>query len=183
MNHSKISSRYAKALLLSAKEKNILDDIEKDFLYLEELIEQVPDFHYLITDPFIKNQKKYDVLYSIIGKKVNQLTLDFIKMIFENKRDEFFIDIVRMFLEKYRKDQGIKKVVLTLTRETSQQTKDNIINAVKTAYNTGVEVTEKINPKLIGGFILRVEDLQLDSTVVNKLKKLKKELTSTINNI
>ncbi len=183
MNHSKISSRYAKALLLSAKEKNILDTVEKDFLFIEKLIQQVPDFHYLITDPFIKNKKKYDALFSIIGKKVTNLTLDFIKMIFENKRDEFFIDIVRVFLDKYRKEKGIKKVVLTLTREIGQESKDNIINAVKKAYNADVELTEKIKPELIGGFILRVEDLQLDSTVANKLKKLKKELTSTINNI
>jgi len=182
MNHSKVSNRYAKALLISAKEKNILDDIENDFLLIEKLIEQVPDFHYLITDPFIINQKKYDSLYSIIGKKVNKLTLDFIKMIFENKRDEYFVDIVRMFLDKYRKDKGIKKVVLTLTREIGKETKENIINAVKKAYNADVELTEKINPELIGGFILRVEDLQLDSTVKNKLNKLKKELTSTINN-
>lgn len=180
MNHSKISSRYAKALLISAKEKNILDEIEKDFLYIENLLKEVKEFSFIIEDPFIKNDKKISLVNSIIKNNINKLSSDFIKLIFKNKRDEFFTDIVRVFLDKYRKEKGVKKVILTLTREISSKTKENIINTVKNIYKAEVEVSEKINPDLIGGFILRVEDLQLDSSVANKLQYIKKQLTSTI---
>jgi len=124
----------------------------------------------------LKPSDKKIFISSLLSKKVSQHTIDFITMVIMNKRELYIEDMLRNFLEMYRKQSGITGVTLTSTKGFSTAQKNTIISYIEKTYKTKVELFEKIDESLIGGFILRIEDLQYDASIKTKIQTLKQEL-------
>lgn len=178
MNHSKISVRYAKAIFILAKERNVLKNVFKDFCLIKEIISENSEFYSVITSPIIKPSEKKKLLDNVFKSSVNQMTMDFLAMLVENNREAYISDISRNFEDMYRKEFNIKKVILTTPQGLSENTKDIIAKAVSESYKSDVEVYDKLNPNMLGGIIIRIEHQQLDLSIATQLREIKKTLKS-----
>jgi len=176
MNHSKISVRYAKALFLLAKERNILDEIKKDIELVYTSCDSVYELKFLLESPVVKTSQKQEIFKQIYQNKVNELTITFLDLIIKNKREAHIKDIARNILDLFRKELGVKTAILTTAVALDETLRKNITEVIKLKFKTEIELTEQINKDLIGGFILRVDDQQYDASVSTKLNKLKKVL-------
>ena len=116
-----------------------------------------------------------------LQKKTNALTYSFLKLLITNKREGYLKDITRNFHETYRKEAGYKAAKLISAFEIDPATLEQFRALIRKLYNTEVDLTCKVDSKLIGGFILQVEDQQIDASVAAKLKKLKRELLASRN--
>ena len=179
MNRSKITVRYAKALFLLAKEKNVLDVIEEDMKLIFNVCQTVNEFILLLESPIITISKKQNIIHEIFKAKVHEISLSFLDLITKNKREIFIKDIARNFLDLFKKHKGIKTTVFTSAVKIDQSLRKHIIELVKKGFNTEVELIENTDEKLIGGFILRVDDQQFDASISTKLKKIKHNLINT----
>ncbi|MEA3452100.1 MAG: ATP synthase F1 subunit delta [Bacteroidota bacterium] len=175
MNESKISVRYAKALFNLAKEKNILDEIKKDVDLLNEIC-NIEEFDEFLNSPIIPVSKKMQVFDGIFRGNINQIVLDTLLLIGKNRRETFLILITLNFLTYYRKYIGITEVNFTTASEVSEENKQNIKKLLQQIIQGKIELKHNINSDLIGGFVLRVDDKQIDSSVRTQLKDIKKEL-------
>lgn len=181
MNDSTINTRYAKALFKLAKEKSIISQVLEDMRTVFEIFDTIPELSVIMENPVIKTSKKSSVLQSVFQKRVNNTSLLFLNLIVNNKREFYIKGIARYFLSLVKKDKGIKTVVLTTALQINKKQKDNIISLIKKELESEIELTEVINEDLIGGFILRIDDNQYDSSVRSELKKIKKNfLEATI---
>jgi F-type H+-transporting ATPase subunit delta len=178
MNHSKISVRYAKAIFMLAKEKNVLKDVFNDFVLIKEIISQNPEFYSVITSPIIKPSEKAKLLANVFEKSVMPITIDFLRMLVANNREACISDISRNFEDMYRKEFNIKKVILTTPEGLSKEAKDKIASTVAQTYSSDVEINDHINPDMLGGIIIRIEHQQLDLSVATQLREIKKSLKS-----
>jgi len=179
MNNSKISTRYAKALLQSATEQKILEPVRKDMEALLQIVSAVPELIQLLESPVVEQLKKKEIINNIFSDTFNPLTLSFVRMTIDNKREEHLPAMARMFIHQYKEEKGIKMAVLTTTVTLDKQARSRIIHIIQDTFNTKIELSEKIDQDLIGGFILRVEDKQLDASVIGQLKRIRKELLET----
>ena len=107
MNESKISVRYAKALFLLGKEKNMLDTIVTDMTLVDELCNTVKDFWLMVESPVVKTSQKRKAVKLVLADKLDAISLNFMDMVFQNHREIFIKDMVRNFLDLCRKDKGI----------------------------------------------------------------------------
>lgn len=178
MNH-KIAVRYSKALFLLSKEKGLLDEVKEDMLLVNKVCNEVNDVKRMLSAPTIQTSKKQKVFALIFKDNVNKLTLSFIDMLTTNKREAFIADITRNFIDLYRKDKNIKSALLTTAEEVGEKTRNEFINIIKKIYNSEVELATIVNKDIIGGFVLRVEDKQIDTSVAYQLKEIKRELINT----
>ncbi len=176
MNTSIIAVRYAKAFFLLGKEKNKLDVFVQDIQLLDTLIAENTDLWLMLESPVVKASQKKSVIKQLLEKTVDQLTIQFIDMIIANKRELFLKDIARVFLAMYRKEQGIIATTLTTASPLDKVSREKMQEKLSKAFNGTIEITEKVDQTLIGGFVIRVEDLQLDASVTNQLKTIKREL-------
>ena len=179
MNYSKIGVRYAKALLQVAIEKNLLEEVRKDMFLLDSLIVSVPEFMQVLNSPVVKPSEKQAILKAAISTQVSELTFGFIEMMILHRRENRLADIIRNFQDQYRTHKGILTATLTTPVSVSEKTSKEISDLLKNKYNKNVELTPKIEPSILGGFILQVEDLQLDSSVQTQLRKIRRELINT----
>lgn len=176
---SLIRVRYAKAFFQTAKEKNMLGKVKTDIETVFEVCNNSPEFVYLLNSPVIKSSKKADLMQSIFKTVVNELTLDFLKLIAHNKRETEIPGICRNFLELTRKEQNIKTATLTTAGEIDAAISQKIKAIIEKELDTTVELSTKVNPGIIGGMILRVEDKQYDASVATQLKKIKQQLLNS----
>jgi len=179
MNDSKISVRYAKAFFNHALEKGILDNVMQDVKLIFTVSQTVPDFNILLQSPVIAQKKKQSVIKHTFGDSLNPATFEFLNLIIANKRETFIEQIARNFLTQFRELKGIKKAVITTAVPVSENTKRNIMQFVKNQYNSEVELEEIVDNKIVGGFVLRVNDLQIDASFSSKLKKIREKLIDT----
>ena len=178
MNQSKISVRYAKAFFQFAIEKDKLALLINDIKLLDQSIREQQELRGFIQNPIVKPSQKKIFVQQLLSNKVAKETIDFLNLIISNKRELFIQDILRNVLDQYRKYSGITAVTLSSAQAFSLEHKQTITAFVEKKYNTKVELLEKTDVSLLGGFILRIEDLQFDASIQTKLKQVKKELLS-----
>jgi len=176
MNHSKIPVRYAKALIAGAEEQGILDRIRNDMENLLSVLKSVPDLSEMLASPIISPSKKLEVLTSIFEGKVHPLTISFFRLVVENNREEHLGGMARMYISFYKQTKGIKVATLKTAAPVNKENRDKLADMIRKIFKAEIELKEETDKDLIGGFILQVEDQQLDASVSGQLNQIKRKL-------
>ena len=177
MNESKISVRYSKALFNLAKEKKILDEVKKDIEILLTIC-QIKEFDEFLSSPIIPISKKAIIFRGLFEGNVNKIVLDTLLLIVKNRRETLLKIISLDFMTLYRKELGIIKAELITADKISEENKKEIKEMLKKILKGKIDLSQKIDSEIIGGFILRIDDKQIDSSVKTQLKNFRKELTN-----
>jgi F-type H+-transporting ATPase subunit delta len=176
MNISKIAVRYATALFDLALEKEVLDDVYWDMKEVGKLcsMQEVKD---VIDSPVITHQKRKEIMLSLIGEKVNPLTVKFIDLVFKQGREEFLGAAARNFIDLTRHYRGIREVTLTTAVPVGESLKTELAEIIEGKGTGQIEFIEHVDKSVIGGFILRVDDAYIDASVRNRLNRFRKEFS------
>jgi len=175
MNESKISVRYSKALFESAVEKNNLDKVYQDMLFITEIC-RLPEMKDLLTSPIIFPSRKTEILHKMFEGNVEKITLSMFDLVVRNGRESFIPAIARVFVHETMRYKGITKSLLTTAVKVDPGVKKQITDMIAKVFKTKVEMEETVDTEIIGGFILRVDDSYIDASLKNKLRKIKKGL-------
>lgn len=173
MKGTKSASRYAKALLELAIEQNKVDLVLKDMEFFVDSGNNNYDLLVFLKSPVIKAEKKLSVLNELYSH-FDLLSKSFIQLITKNGREAILIEIASSFIYLVKEYKGIVSVVLISATELTKTSKEKILSKIKVSGT--IELTEEIDPTLIGGFIIRIGDVQVDASVNSQLKKLKIDL-------
>lgn len=176
MKISKSASRYAQALLDLAIEQNKLDAVAADMKYMATVCAENPDLELMLQSPVVKADKKLSVL-SAVFDQFDQLTNLFVDLIVKNGREAYLSQIASSFDVLLKAHQGIVPVTLISAQKLDDKVKKEIVSKVQASITGTVELTEKIDSDLIGGFIVRMGDTQIDASVASQINKLKQRLT------
>lgn len=177
MRESLAGNRYAKSLIALSIEKNELDAIYSDMVLVSETIEQSKDLDVLLKSPVVKTDKKQEVLTAIFGKNTTELTKQFLLLISSRNREALIGDIASAFVRQYKVIKKIIVTELTSAVKLDAAQKEKILQLLNTEDSSSVEVIEKINPDIIGGFIVRVDDKQIDASISRKLDDLRQDFS------
>ena len=174
MAESRVASRYVKSLLSLAVEQNAVEAVHKDMQLFDEVCLENRAFANMLKSPIIKHDKKKDILEAIFKGKVHKLTLAILEMLTDKNREPLLPAIAHEFHNAYNEYKGIEKATVTTTIAVDAKLKAEIETIVKKlSAKKQVELVEKIDKDLIGGFILNVGDRQIDASIKNKLKSLR----------
>jgi F-type H+-transporting ATPase subunit delta len=169
----RVASRYVKSLLGLAVEKNVLDAVHNDMLLFSKVCAENRDFTVMLRSPVIRHEKKRAVLEKIFASKVNPLTMAIIDILTKKNREPLLPSIALEFHNAYNEFKGVGKAFITTTIPMDAELRAEIEAIVKKLSDKKqVELHEKVDKDLIGGFILNVGDLQIDASIKSKLKLL-----------
>jgi F-type H+-transporting ATPase subunit delta len=173
MKGTKSAIRYAKALLELAIEQNKVDLVLKDMEFFVNSGENNYDLLVFLKSPVIKTDKKLNVLNELYSH-FDVLSKSFIQLITKNRREAILPVIATSFIDLVKSHKNIIPVILISATQLSKESKDKILSKVKVSGT--IELKEEIDSTLIGGFIVRIGDIQVDASVNSQLKKLKIDL-------
>lgn len=179
MSEIKVAGRYAKSLIDLAVENNGLAESYNDMVLFEKVVDETPELEAILKNPIVPLDKKVGILNGIFAGKVGQLSLNFFKIVVNKGRSAILFATAKQFIKQYNEIKGIFTADVTSATTLSAEAKAQIIETVKKELGANeVIVNEKIDEKLIGGFILKVGDKQFDASIASGLNKLRKEFAA-----
>jgi len=178
MNQSQISVRYAKALFQIASEKQLLDEVFRDMQILT-ITYGIPEFQNLLVQPFLKASQKCNMVESVLKNRVTRISLSLIELVIKNKREIYLPGMARNFQDLYRKARGIRSATLITAHPVEEKEVSMIRELIGKTFPGEVELTEKLDEEIIGGFVLTIEDMQYDASVARNLRDMKNQLVQT----
>jgi F-type H+-transporting ATPase subunit delta len=178
MAETRVASRYVQSLLGLAVEQNALEAVHNDMILFAKVADQNHAFELMLRNPIIKHDKKKQILEKIFKDKVHNLTLAIFDIITRKNREAVLTDIAKQFHTAYNLYKGITKSVVITATPIDANLRNELEQIVrKISAKKEVELVEKVDTAMIGGFILNVGDQQIDASIKNKLKELKLKFT------
>lgn len=179
MSNHRVAYAYAKSLMELAIERGQLEEVYQDFLHLAKLARSNRDLELAMKNPIIPSDKKLKVLKALFATRgATDTTMSFFEIISRKNRENVLTDIAKEFQAQYNLHHNIQVAeVTTATKITDDQRAEFTKVVIEITGFKTVELVEKINTELIGGFILRVNDLQLDESLSSKLRILKAQFS------
>jgi len=162
-----------------AVEQNQLDVVYNDMKFIRKISKSNSDFVAVLTSPVINSDIKEKIITSITGGRVSDLTVSFIKLLVRKTRENNFPEIASAFITQYNELKNIRQVKITTAVPISEELQRSIADRVTAGKNIqGVELEAKVDPSLIGGFKLQMDDLLVDASISRDLSDVKKQFLS-----
>jgi F-type H+-transporting ATPase subunit delta len=175
MSELTVGARYAKSLIDLAQEENILEEVKKDMDLFLQTVKENDELYTVLRNPIISHDKKIKILDAIFGSKVGKATIGFFKIMISKSRGEVLYYTAQEFINQYNVKKHIVKALVTSATPLSEENKKQIADLVKAEIGGNIVLQTKVDPELIGGFVLTVGDRQVDTSIANSLRKLKME--------
>ncbi len=179
MNDSRAAIRYAKATLDFAVERKTADKVEKDMRGIASTIADNLDLQQMLSSPVVKSETKKNSLKQIF-KGSNEITFGLIDTLADNKRIGLLQEVANKYIIQYEKMKGEDVAYVTTAIPLTDDLEKKVLAQVKKLTGNKVTLQNKVDDSILGGFILRLGDLQYDASVANKLNTLKREFTNSL---
>jgi F-type H+-transporting ATPase subunit delta len=179
MNEARAAIRYAKATLDFAVDKKSADKVEKDMRNIASVISENSELQSVLSSPVVKSEAKKNSLHAIF-KGSNAITLGLIDTLTSNKRIEMLQEVAYKYIILFEKMKGEDVAYVTTAVPLTAALEKKILAQVTKLTGNKVTIENKVDESIVGGFTLRVGDLQYDASVANKLNGLKREFTNSL---
>lgn len=174
MSATRLAARYAKSILDLAVERQVLDEVLSDMRSVQKAIRENREFYMMLKSPIVNGDKKMEIVLLIFKGKLGVLTEEFFRILMRKNREAYLPEIIHAFLDQYNAYKHITPVTITTAAETSTEVLRGIIAALQKETGIGeVELHSKVDPALIGGYILEWEDKLIDKSIARNLYVLK----------
>jgi F-type H+-transporting ATPase subunit delta len=179
MKGARPALRYAKAVLNLAKESSNDALVNENMQLIVNTIAESDDLKTMLKSPIIKAKDKQKVLIALFGDKVDTIVKGLFNLLEENKRMLMLEPIAKQYtiIYDYYKSMQVAKVTtaIALTKELEDKIQAKIVDL--TGNNASIE--NIVNPTILGGFILRVGDVQYDASISNQFNELRREFDNS----
>ncbi|MGR3857430.1 MULTISPECIES: ATP synthase F1 subunit delta [Chryseobacterium] len=172
---SKVAKRYAQGLLDFTNEAGQTATVFSEMKDVVKVMAGSKDLNRFFLTPYIDSKKKIEVANEIF-KGLSVSSQNLIRLVIKHGRESQLKNIAQEFINKVEDLSGVQRVTLTTATPLSKENLDQILrstNLVNADSNFDLKVNVK--PEILGGYILRVGDQQVDASVKTKLNQVKKD--------
>ena len=174
------SESYAVALYELSKDDSQLEKVEDEINSLKKLINKSFDFKEMILSPTVTKDEKKNVILTIAKQNnFSEILKNFLGFVALKNRLFFLEKIINSFLNLLSKNKGELKAKLISSKELSLEDQKKIQNELSKDFKSQLKIDYKYDPSLIGGLIIQVGSIMVDTSIKNKLKKLEKNMLET----
>jgi F-type H+-transporting ATPase subunit delta len=181
MSVYRISYRYANSLMQLAEEKNILKKISDDAELIFNTLNSSKELRSIMKSPVIKTDNKKSLLTKIFDKKITTDSLNFLIFVVEKNREVILFDIFKEFLSLVDKKNNVVRAKIVSAVDLDSKLKLKMVGDLEKKSNKKIVADYNLDPNLIGGFIVQIEDTVYDASVKHQLSLLRKKFSEEIN--
>jgi len=176
MKSTRAASRYAKALIDLAAERNELETVSKDVELALRAVNESRDLRLFLASPVVKHKTKQAILRTIFEKSVGELTLHFILLITQHGREQNLQDIFSSFIRQYKASKNILDATIKVSTTVKADLLKDMQAKLENALGKKLDLKTETDPNLIGGYIIEMDNYRLDASLSGSLSKIKREL-------
>jgi F-type H+-transporting ATPase subunit delta len=171
----KAAKRYAKALFELAAGN--LDAVQNDMSMLRQSFNDNKELDKVLKDPTIGASKKLNIVKTVFEQKISGLSMKLVELLGQKDRLQLLNNVAIAFNELYKKHKQIREATVITAVALDSGLEKAIFTKVKALTGSNeIKLTNVVDPSIIGGFILNMDDLRYDASISGKLAKIKSKL-------
>lgn len=178
MGSHRASVRYAKSVIELAQEQKSLEKVKEDMLLIIKTIHENRELGVVLKNPIVPADKKKAILKALFEKRVQPLTYKTFELIVSKSRESILDEIAIEFINEYNTLKGIVVATVITPYKLEGKQRNEITKIVADITKMKVELTEVLDESLIGGFVLKIGDKQIDESVKSKLANIQRALVA-----
>ena len=172
-----VARTYARALFEAAKDAGRIDEVRDQLTTFVEAVDEVPELRSLIRNPELDPLTKAAALDAVL-EGADELIRNFVRVVTRKGRAAQLDEIAREYEVLVAAEEQILSVELTTAYELSEADAKTILKQIQEASGREVEATRKVDPDLIGGFVLQAGSMRVDASVRGRIERLRRELVT-----
>tara|TARA_B100001057_G_scaffold453644_1_gene498618 strand:- start:356 stop:892 length:537 start_codon:yes stop_codon:yes gene_type:complete len=178
MKSGRAALRYAKALLDFSievqDEKNVSDEMQNIFFVMQSS----KDLDEVLNNPILPAKQKRLIIEEVFNKSSNT-TERLFDLLSHNSREGILNTVAQKYLELYDKHQGKVSAIVTTAVPLNEALEKKVLLKAAQLSPLKIELKNIIDPKIKGGFVLRVGDLEYNASIAERMETLKRELITS----
>jgi F-type H+-transporting ATPase subunit delta len=171
-----VSQRYARALFMAAKGRKLIDQAYEQFDVLKKVLAQDRTLLDFLTAPHVTDARKYELVKNVFGPRLEKLFVEFLFVLMEKNRVNFLPAIIDAFQLLVEEDKGIVRAGITTAVPLSADEERNVTARLEARTGKKILLEKKIDPAILGGMIVIVNDEIIDGSVRHGLKQIEEQL-------
>ena len=179
MSQRTVTRRYATALYQEADADGVLEAVDDDVLMLRRSLESNRELSRFFKSPVIPTEKKDTILQKLLGEKVHDLLVQFLRLLVEKDRETLTKEILDQYQTLRDEHRGIVDATVTVAQSLADEDREALVEALEKKTGKDVRLHLEENPDLIGGLVVRIGDQVFDGSVRNQLNALRDRLHDT----
>jgi len=169
-----IADRYASALYDLATDSKSVDPVLADLTLLQTMLNDHKDLQLIIESPLVASTDKLGILEKLLlNIRTSKLTLTFLKVLEKNKRFSNLYSIISQFININSFNRGDVLADITSAEELNDEQRKNINEQLKNTLGKKLSLNFIVDKKIIGGLVVKVGSKMIDTSLANKINKLK----------
>jgi len=178
MASTAVARRYGKSLLTLCKEQQAVDAVDRDMRALSRAVSENRELAAILGSPVVRPEKKEAIVRAVFAE-AHSLTVDFLAMLARKGRAGLLGVMAQAFVALVREERGIVLAEVVTASPLDDARRKEINELIGKVHEGGVELSERVDPALIGGFKLRVGDRMIDASVYHTLRSMHRNLTNS----
>lgn len=177
MTGTRAALRYAKAILDVSNAKGNAEVVSGDMKNISDAISQSNELKLFLENPIVKGESKLAALNEIFAS-ANADTKNLFSVLLQNKRLDILEAIAAQYAVLYDELKGIEVAYVTTATPLTSTLEAQVLAKIKEISKKEVTIVNEVNSNIIGGFIIRLGDMQFNASIANKLSQLKREFNN-----
>lgn len=171
-----VAKKYARALLLSVKEKNLLASTAEQFVALKPVIEKDENFLNYLTAPHIPEEQHIGMIRKVFTGRIEPLYVEFLLVLLDKHRINFLPEIITEFDRLVKAEQGILLATAITAVPITGDERVKLIAKLAAKSKMKIELEEKVDRAIIGGMIVILHNEIIDGSIRHKLQTARETL-------
>lgn len=176
MRDRKVASRYAEALLLTALDHGVLDEVAESFAAVLEAVRGHQELRIFMDSPQVRTEEKKELIESVFGDGIEPVLKNFFYLLLDKNRIENTRDIGEVFAELYEEHKGVGHAHVVTAVPLADDLAARLEKVLAGYTGRTIILDRKVDPGVIGGVRVTLGDKVLDGTVRTNLDLLAKSL-------
>lgn len=173
----RVAHRYAKSLIDLSSERSTADAVQADLALIAGTLRASDDLVLLLKSPIIQGDKKWSILDKVFSGKLSEVTMAFIRILVEKGRESMLASVADAGLELVRRMKNIQVAEVITASPLDVASRARIESEIRKLHSGEIELQERVDDTIIGGYILRLDDRMVDASTRRQLQLMRRELT------
>jgi len=173
---SGIAKRYAVALFNAAVKQDVAEQVNEDMSSFVELLRSNKDLVGFLKSPEVLKEAKKQLVIDVFGERTAGLFVKFILLLIDKKRLKHILKITDAYRQLFEQLQGILEARVITAVPLDPDLEQQTVERLERATNKTIQISKTVDPDIVGGMIIIVEDNIIDGSIRYKLEQMKKSL-------
>lgn len=168
-----VAQSYSDALFSLAQEEQKLDVYKEQLCFVNEQVQENKEFLRVLTHPKIHKEEKKTTIAEVFGDAIDHTLLNFLKLLIDKGRFQNLNDITKEFMKRYNEVNNIVVAYVRSAKELKEEEMKRLQEMLEKKLSKHVELKCFVDPTLIAGLRIKINDMVLDNSALSRMENLK----------